>query len=457
MQVQSIPVLRLCRAMALILWTVCGTASIAQADESAILDRYAVTVIPTKVLSDDPGHAELAGLVTEQLFGQLGAVEGLQVVDPRAVLLHLDASLSPVEIARQLGTASVIESSVSPGTDGVSIRVDVTEADTGKLVFSMGASQRRHRTTESSLESVREMVSETTRSVELHVYPDRQPDIADQYATARARFLDNTRTTEERLKALGEFSPPRNATYPPEYNDGGAALSGEVASAAVRMAVGSGDPRVKSRIWRTMIGVPDPVLVQPLTDSLANDANAFVRASAAEALAGHRDEPRARQALETARTTDPHEEVRKAAYFALLSRDELFAELRKSVVDDALPDMERRRALFRLMQVHREAALPVDDELVEKIVQIARTSRDADLRLTAWFCLEQLVGRDAAVYLMDALKTEPSEAVRESIVSLLAAFLDDPGVLEAVTDARSNDRSSLVRDRATRVLRGDDQ
>jgi TolB-like protein/HEAT repeat protein len=467
MKIESNSAFQIIRAIILILTVAYGALPLAQAQQSAtqsgqradavVLDRFTVAVLPTVTLTNDPAHSELADDLIKEILDQLAAVDGVHVVDPELIRSYADSSLSPVEIGRELGAATVVESSIRPAARGYTTKIQVFDAVTAKLKSSSAAMSYRPSINDSAFERMHEWVSTAVRSIEHGIYPDRMPDRAIQSAIARVTFLDTTRTVAERIEALRELRPPTMSGYPPRYIDGGAALSGEVAATAAQLATQSHDPNVKVFIWKTLTGVNDQNLVQPLIYSLTHDSQARVRAAAAAALAAYSDQPVVRDALEAAENGDPNVDVQQAAYYAMLSIESLRREFSKIVLDSSLPEAERRTALFRLVQINRDYPIPLDQDLVETIADFATTSKDAQTRRSAWFMLVQLGGSEAVSHLIDALTEEPSEVVRERIVSLLSKSLDEPDVLDAIKYAHSNDTSPLVRNTSERVLQGDEQ
>lgn len=438
----------------LILATVC-LFPVGHADEAVLLDPFAVAILPTTALSDEASYSQLAEAIHVELVSQLTAVDGIHVIDPGLVRPYTASTLTPVEIARLLGAATVIESSVSPGAGGLSIRLRCLDAVADKLKFSLGSMS--FRVGDVRDERIELWASKASESIEHGIFRDRAPDWKGQSATARATFLDTNRPAAERLKALRDLRPSGTAGYPHEYVDGGAALSGEVAAAAIQLAARSEEPHVRAAIWQTMAGVGDAILVQPLILALTHDPEHRVRGAAAEALATHRDQHGVLEALEIAADNDADASVRKAARYARLSAAELHEEFIRVVMDDSESERDRQTALFRLTLLNGGDPFPIGPDVMDGIAGFARSASDPMIRRLAWFGLVRLAGHDAISYLTDALPEERDEAVREGMVSSLSKYIDQPDIREVVRDAEANDLSPLVRNTATRVLRGDVQ
>ncbi len=427
----------------------------AQQAESIILDPFTVVVLPTAALSEDPAYSTVADTVFAEIRRRIGTVDGVHMVAPELVEPYRDSALSQVAIARQLGSATVVESRVSPSANGFSIFLWSHNAVDGKLNFSTASMFYGEINEGLDVERLRDWVSSAVESIEHDLHPERAPDRETQKDNARSVFLDTNRSERERMEALNELRPARIGAYPPKYINDGEALSGDIAAAAAELAMQSEDPQIRASIWRTVSGVKDASLVQPLLLSLSDDPEPQVRVQAAEALAGHIHEPGVREALETAGYYDDDSSVRQAAYYATLSQEVLFQEYTQDVIDASLPEVTRRQALFRLWQINQDGRFALEADMTAAIAHFLSSSADARTRHTGWYSLSRVAGTDAVEYLLVALTEETNLAVRANIISALSDFLDEPGVRDAIEDAQANDTSEHVRDAAGRVLRGE--
>jgi len=122
-----------------------------------------------------------------------------------------------------------------------------------------------------------------------------------------------------------------------------------------------------------------------------------------------------------------------------------------------LPERERANALFHLSQINRVDPVPLDETLIEAMVILAKTAREARTRHSTWFRLGGMAGPDAVDDLVNALAEEPSETVREWVVHGLEKNIDEPGVRDALESTRLNDPSPLVRSTAERALNDEEQ
>lgn len=454
-----------CRIIAATLWV--SPLVLAQEPTSAgsgfeptgetFLDSTAIAVLPVEVRSTNPTYPQLAEAVYNEFLDQLRKIDGVHVIDPALVKPYSTSSLEPEDIARQLGAATVLKSSVAADPPAYQVRYAFVDVRSGKHHISGSMRSFEEWGPDDSLdERIREGIAETMESVETGIFPDRRNEIDYEAARAeaKARFLNASLSVEDRLVALNALRPGFRFGYPLRYVDGGATLTGDIAIAAAQLATESNDPIVRSTIWQSMIGVGDPNLVDPLLHALANDVDARVRTRAAAALAVHKDAPGVREALDNAMEQDPEWRVRTAAHLAMATRDEQRAALRLTVMDTTLPESERRTALGNLSMMDHNDPVLLDTALAISMVELAKTSTSPRTRRLIWLSLGQMGGAAVVEPLIEAMSSEPDEIMREVLVDALSKLIDDPGVRDALAKAQSNDRSPLVRAAAECALRG---
>jgi len=413
-----------------------------------------VALLPTVYLSDDladPAHHEQ---MLDALRRKLATLDGLSVIGPDVTAMYSGVSMTPVEIGRELGAKLVLESSVTSGASGTTTSFRVHVVESGDIPMSWGHTAIRDARRQITPDHLERIAARAAESIEQLAFPHRRPDLGTLQADATTVFLDTTRAEKERIEALQSLAGPRSGLgYPPEYVDGGAALSGEVAAVAAQLGIESEDAGVRGQVWDIMAGVRDSALVEPLLYSLANDSEPWVRIRAAQALGTHIDEPVVRDSLAVSSRDDLDAGVRQAAHLVQLSPGALFDEMRRTLMDDTLPTQDRRMALYRIMQVNEKYPQTIDGQLRVAIVEFAKRSPDASERQSAWFCYAQLVGAESVGDIIAGFAVEPSDAVREGMVSALGRYRNEPGVLDAIADAHANDPSPQVREAAGRVLR----
>lgn len=141
-------------------------------------------------------------------------------------------------------------------------------------------------------------------------------------------------------------------------------------------------------------------------------------------------------------------EKAKAVMGELKKRDaETLAELRRKVLDRSLGESERAAALMRL----RGWPGGIDREVVVAVLDLFRVAhpfiREGLLR-----DLHGTKDPDVKQAMLDALRSDPDEKVRERAAKDIDDYLDDPEVVRALEAARDGDASTIVRLRAAATL-----
>ncbi|MEM1262935.1 MAG: HEAT repeat domain-containing protein [Pseudomonadota bacterium] len=418
-------------------------------DTTALLDTASIAVLPVEALSVDPAYADIASAVYQHVTYLLSDSTHWTIVSPERVEAFVEAELQSVEWAKQLGAATVLESSVSPSRDGFSYRYAFVDVATGShhlsgSTYARASSDSSTHLSPQLIEQIDDAVASFADIFQRRSAFDR--DRKSAKAVARHTFLDSTKSADERLQALLDLCPPtmgESATK--AYADNGESLSGEVALAAIELAQSSADPKVRGTVWNIMHGVPDRSLVTPLLAAVENDPDAMVRRIAATALETHALDPNVTEVLQLVVDTDADVHVQEAAFFASATPAGRLAHLRSKVLDDNLSGWERRTAMYRISTLYQSEPLTVDAELVNGLASWARSLDDRSTRGSIWYVVGQLGGTTAPSVLTTALANEPDETVRESIVSALHQLIDEPGVRDTLVRAAEEDESPLVR------------
>jgi HEAT repeat protein len=268
--------------------------------------------------------------------------------------------------------------------------------------------------------------------------PFTSAELPAYIADAHVIILDAARRPAERIEALNKLP------LTPE------AMTDAVVAAAIELATIA--PRLRGMVWYTMRGVDNPYLIEPLLDSLAYDADEYVRRTAAGALGAFVAEPRVKAALEHAQTNDASEAVRDAAQQAFLTdeeRDELALE---TLLDETLPARERLGALLVPQFTGRSMRrVPLTDEAARAVFEIGLRSTDAGVRSWAWSNLRRVYDPSFTDALLDDLANHPSDSVRSQAAGALAQYADDLTVRATLEQAES-DPSFEVRRAARRAL-----
>jgi TolB-like protein/predicted Zn-dependent protease len=106
------------------------------ASPARLAGRPAVAVLPFKNLSGDAGQDFFSDGITEDVITALGRFSNLLVVAKSASFQFKGRNLAPIEIGRQLDARYLLEGSVRRGGDRVRVNSELTEAATGRRVWS---------------------------------------------------------------------------------------------------------------------------------------------------------------------------------------------------------------------------------------------------------------------------------------------------------------------------------
>jgi adenylate cyclase len=98
--------------------------------------RPSVAVLPFKNLSSDAGQAFFSDGITEDVITALGRFSNLLVVGKSASFQFRDRNLPPAELGRLLDARYLLEGSVQRAGDRVRVNVELTEAATGRDLWS---------------------------------------------------------------------------------------------------------------------------------------------------------------------------------------------------------------------------------------------------------------------------------------------------------------------------------
>ena len=98
--------------------------------------RPSVAVLPFKNLSADTGHDFFSDGVTEDVITALSRFSNLLVISKSASFPFKGSSASPADIGRALGVRYLLAGSIRRAEKHVRVSVELTEATTGRLVWS---------------------------------------------------------------------------------------------------------------------------------------------------------------------------------------------------------------------------------------------------------------------------------------------------------------------------------
>lgn len=454
-----------CSVLPLYFW---ASVLLAQADparsfevtpQDLALDRYAVAVLPLKIVSDDPSASEFAGAVYEALVDELLSIDGVYVVDSGLVLPYSGSDLSPTEIARVVGVGNVVSGEISTHDDLWTLGLEYRDARGGERPGSSTSWARFKRVGPGESEGlpdlveVRDRVAEFTEYIGTSLFPELRPDQQQVIAEMQAKILDASLSDAERVTAVDAMPHVRNASS--SYVEARSqAFSGSVASALAQIATGSDNARLRLRIWTALSDVDDPNLISPLLVSLETDPNDAVRIEAALRLTEtFRDAPGVQGALDYAVNNDPSEGVRKSIRFATLSEADQEQVLRATILDSSAPYNERVSALQKF-QFNDGAYRDLGREIVVLMVDMARSADTPRARYRVWVNLTRTEDPYVVEPLIEELEAASSDDMKTLAVRVLGRFLDYPGVRGALEQVAARDASMKIRQMASEALDG---
>ncbi len=401
------------------------------------LDPNTIVIVPVPHPELEPRRAALFAQFHEEILRGLRVVPGLNVVRPEVVESFLQSGIPEEQIASNLGAGHLV---VLSTTSGPSARLSITPVDmtTGAVTGKMGGSGPFDAKWPTQLESDAADVADFIKEGLTSFTPaQRQAAITE----ARAIVLNAALPVRERVTALGELS--RNPD----------ARTDAVVMAAVELAAIA--PEWRAFIWRSMYGVDNPYLVEPLIDSLTYGSADHIRRQAAASLHTFVAEPRVKAALAQAQASDPSEIVREAAQRALSTDEEVDQQALQKLLDETLPDRERLMAT-RLLEVLNARSVRLTKEAARAVFDIGVNATDPGIRSLAWSRLGQSKVDDPSFtsVLLDDLASHQSDEVRSMAAYALAQYIDDPAVRAALSQAK-NDASFSVRYAARKALGND--
>ena len=98
--------------------------------------RPSVAVLPFKNLSGDAAHDFFNDGITEDVIAALGRFSNLLVISKSSSFPFKDSNLAPAEIGRLLNARYLLDGSIRRSGNRVRVGVQLTEATTGRLVWS---------------------------------------------------------------------------------------------------------------------------------------------------------------------------------------------------------------------------------------------------------------------------------------------------------------------------------
>lgn len=282
----------------------------------------------------------------------------------------------------------------------------------------------------------------------------------------QARLLNGSLEPAQRFSALEELLGTQRGGAPQV-----AALRDPVTLRGLLDLAAAGDPALRARIWRTLRGVAEPDLLQPLQASALGDADEPRLEAVATLAADFAQDPRARVTLESVAGTDTRALVRALAQRGLSGEAAWRAYVNSSLLDTDLTASERvegfayqynlpsrfqpqgtgqHYAAFSLLD---EAAADVLLQLVVQASDEQPASEGRMVRLANAMAARDVKNAAATEALLHYLRHGKSTNTRMIAVQTLGGRnRNDQQVREALREALRSDPSPEVRDWIKQVM-----
>ncbi len=149
------------------------------------IDKPTIAVLPFNVLSDDPGINFLANGLAEDVIALLARVPGFLLISRASSFAFRRQGVSLPEVALQLGVRFVVEGSVRLKSDVLRVSTQLTDAASGRVLWSGRFDSRRDEAVDLQEDIARGIISELepelTRAEIAHIRRQR-PENQDAWA-----------------------------------------------------------------------------------------------------------------------------------------------------------------------------------------------------------------------------------------------------------------------------------
>ena len=126
----------------------------------AVPEKPSIAVLPFSVLSEDGRIGFLADGLAEDVIALLARVAGFLLISRASSFVFRDRDANISQIARQLGVRYIVEGSVRPMGDQVRVSTQLTEAETGRVLWSGRFESKRDETADLQDDIARGIISE---------------------------------------------------------------------------------------------------------------------------------------------------------------------------------------------------------------------------------------------------------------------------------------------------------
>ncbi|MCA9076123.1 MAG: HEAT repeat domain-containing protein [Planctomycetaceae bacterium] len=289
-----------------------------------------------------------------------------------------------------------------------------------------------------AMESLGGQLGEMERSLDARV--DHLKQDLDPVARNQSVVLDSQASESQRLQALREL----------RFADGDG-RSHEVVVAMLGLASETSDTRVRADIYRQLDEVKNPIMVEPLLESLANSSDSEVREEAAESLGGFATRADVREALQTTTDHDQSSSVRQQAQASLMRGAEV-QELQQVITSADTSEMQKLVALRQIRFMPHDDGESRSHAVIVAIIDVARSTNRSDVRADIFRQLDGVTDPVLQPVLLEALTSDPSSEVRSEAAETLAHYTSAPEVVAALQKAAAEDQDADVQSEARRSL-----
>jgi hypothetical protein len=421
-----------------------ATAPVAPADVEA--RDLLVAVLPMASSAQDAASQADADAFHAALVEQLRQMPGIAVMTVESRDGLTDA------------VAYLLEVSATPTARGLRVTIRAGRRGPDPLVQPLAAELESACASSSCFDGPR-LAASMASMLRTMVFPV-QPRTREAMA---AQLADATASRDLRMQALRDLAAPRvsAAGASPRIARGAALEDADVVRNAIALAVE--EPAHRAEIWRTLRGVRQPQLVEPLLAAALFDPDVAVRTEAVASLgAGFADDPRVHRELEHVAQQDSSLLVRALAQRTLTGEAIWRMHILATLQDASLPVEQRLEALTHHLDA-RGLAGPGDHELVELIdataapvlVEVLEAARDSGRAKAALPVVISRLGsiEDPAItaFLLDSFRRK-DEFNTILVLNQLARRHSEPGVAALLQEVAGGSADARMRQIAAGAL-----
>ena len=160
-------------------------------DSGTIIEDKSIAVIPFVNISKDPEQEYFSDGMMDEILNHLAKIEDLRVTSRTSVMQYKGTTKTIVEIAKELGVATILQGSVRKAGDSVRISVQLIDGSTDKHLWS--------ETFDKNLDDVFTIQSEVAQTVANILQAEIRPEVRLRIET---QPTNNTEAYDLYLKAI---------------------------------------------------------------------------------------------------------------------------------------------------------------------------------------------------------------------------------------------------------------